>query len=91
MPHETYICRCEDVTLKDIQDLVAEGVQTVDEIKRICRCGMGPCGGKTCNSLLVAELAKALHITQSEVKNATFRPPAKNIKLDQLALEGETE
>ena len=40
---ETVICRCEDVTLRDLQkygDWRAAKLQT--------RCGMGPCQGRTC-------------------------------------------
>ncbi|MGB4440315.1 MAG: (2Fe-2S)-binding protein, partial [Sedimentibacter sp.] len=41
MDENTIICRCSDVTLKTVRDLINEGYVTFDEIKRITRIGMG--------------------------------------------------
>lgn len=89
MGENVYICRCEDVTLEDVNELIANGVETIDEIKRLCRCGMGPCGGKTCSNLLMNIISKSIETPVSNVKPGTFRPPAKNIKLGILAKAGE--
>ena len=56
MDENTIICRCSDVTLKEIRDLIAQGYVTYDEIKRITRIGMGPCQGKTCGQLVLREI-----------------------------------
>ena len=45
MDENTIICRCSDVTLKEIRELIKDGYVTFDEIKRITRAGMGPCQG----------------------------------------------
>ncbi len=29
----TIVCRCEDITLKEIRDLIAHGFKTIDELK----------------------------------------------------------
>jgi bacterioferritin-associated ferredoxin len=89
MPNRTFVCRCSDITLEEIRELIEQGYQTIDEIKRISRLGMGPCGGKTCTPLIMAEIARARGIRPAEVEMATFRPPTKNIKLDLLAKAGE--
>lgn len=89
MPGRTIICRCSDITLEEIRELIARGYQTIDEIKRNSRLGMGPCGGKTCIPLIMAEIARARGIRQGEVEMPTFRPPVKNIKLELLAKAGE--
>ena len=81
MDNKTVICRCEDITLEEIQELIKDGCTTVDEIKRLSRCGMGPCQGRTCRSVVGQELAKALNIPISEVKGTTFRQPMKPVKL----------
>lgn len=91
MPGRTIICRCSDITLEEIRDLISQGYRTVDEIKRISRLGMGPCQGKTCTPLIMAEIARARGIRPGEVEMATFRPPTKNIKLELLAKAGEFE
>jgi len=81
----TIICRCEDITLKEIKDLIKKGFKTVDEIKRISRCGMGPCQGRTCRQIIMREIAKATGKDIRDVKVSTFRPPTKNIKIGILA------
>lgn len=81
----TIVCRCEDITLKDIRDLIAQGFKTMDELKRISRCGMGPCQGRTCRQIVMRELARATGKDISEVEVSTYRPPAENTKLGILA------
>lgn len=45
MSEPVIICRCEDVTQAEIQELIKQGKHTLEELKRECRCGMGPCQG----------------------------------------------
>ncbi|MGC7873772.1 (2Fe-2S)-binding protein [Desulfosporosinus sp. SYSU MS00001] len=82
---ETIVCRCEDITLEEIQDLIKQGYRTIDEIKRVLRAGMGPCQGRTCRMLIAQELAKAYGIPVSEVLMPTFRPTVKPVKLGTFA------
>lgn len=81
---DTIVCRCEDLTLRDIREAIAEGAHTMDEIKRLTRCGMGPCQGKTCRQLLAAELARALKVPVANIALPTFRPTTKPVKLSLL-------
>jgi len=85
MDKDIIICRCEDITLEEIRKLIAEGYQTIDEIKRVSRAGMGPCQGRTCRMLIAQELARAYGVSVDEVLMPTFRPPLKPIKLGILA------
>ena len=57
---QTIICRCEDVTLKQIHDLMDQGYTTFEDLKRLLRVGMGPCQGNTCGHLIQRELATYL-------------------------------
>ncbi len=46
---ETFICHCEDVTLKDLLALLKGRKSiTAQELKHISRLGMGPCRGSRC-------------------------------------------
>jgi len=81
---ETIICRCEDVTLEEIRELIDKGYTSMDEIKRITRCGMGQCQGRTCRTLLLAELAKATKTNPADIKITSFRPPVKNVKMSVI-------
>ena len=83
------ICRCEDVTLTDIRQAIADGYETIDEIKRVTRAGMGPCQGRTCRSLIAMELSHYYKIPMDEIIMPTFRPPLKPVKLGSFNPAGK--
>jgi len=87
MDENTIICRCSDVTLKEVRDLIKEGYVTYDEIKRITRIGMGPCQGKTCGQLVMREIALSTGQNIKDVKFQTTRPPVVGIRLGLIAEE----
>jgi len=82
---KTIICRCEDITREQILNCIADGFNTIDEIKRAIRAGMGPCQGRTCSHLIAAELSRANGIPMEEILMPAFRPPVKPIDLGTLA------
>ncbi|QDR80708.1 (2Fe-2S)-binding protein [Sporomusa termitida] len=88
MTEPVIICRCEDITLHDIQELIKQGKHSLEELKRECRCGMGPCQGRTCTPLIAQELAKALKVQAADIILPTFRPPTAPITLGALAAGG---
>jgi len=79
------VCRCEDVTRETILKCIADGYETIDEIKRVTRAGMGPCQGRTCRDLIAFELSRIYGVPMEEVLMTTFRPPIKPISLGALA------
>ena len=81
VPDRTIVCRCEDLTLQDIRDIIAAGLTTMEEVKRLTRCGMGPCQGRTCRATVAAEIARATGVPIEDVAPPTFRPPIKPVKL----------
>ncbi len=85
------VCRCEDITREKILECIAQGLTTIDEIKRVTRAGMGPCQGRTCRLLIAQELSAALGIPMEEVMMSTFRPPTKPITMGVLADAWEEE
>ena len=48
---ETIVCRCEEVTYKDIKDAVAHGARDLNDLKRRTRLGMGNCQGTFCEQV----------------------------------------
>jgi len=82
---ETMICRCEDITREKILECIADGYTTLDEIKRVTRAGMGPCQGRTCRSLIAAELSRVYGVQLEDILMPTFRPPVKPVSLGALA------
>lgn len=85
MKDEVIICRCEDVTWGEIRQVLDKGHTTLDEIKRITRAGMGRCQGRTCQRILLREIARYCNKKIEELPVPTFRPPTKPVKLGTLA------
>ena len=85
MSAEAIICRCEDISQEEVRALIRDGAHSLEEIKRACRCGMGPCQGRNCMPLVAQEVSRHLGKPVSEVSLPTFRPPTAPIKLGALA------
>ena len=85
MKDEVIICRCEDVTWREVRQALEKGYTTLDEIKRDTRAGMGRCQGKTCRRISLREIAKYYNKKIEEINITTFRPPTKPVKLGTLA------
>jgi NAD(P)H-nitrite reductase large subunit len=85
------ICRCEDIKLSEIRQSIGEGNLSTEEIKRSCRCGMGPCQGRTCMPLVAQELAKVTGKPLAEIALPTFRQPVATISLGALSGGGADE
>ena len=88
MDENTIICRCSDITLKEVRDLIHEGYTTLEEIKRISRTGMGPCQGRTCGSLILKEINSITGKGIPEIDITVSRPPVKGILLKQIVSGG---
>ena len=79
------VCRCEDVSREMILDCIAKGCETLDEIKRVTRAGMGPCQGRTCRNLIATELSRTYGVPMEKILMTKFRPPVKPVSLGMLA------
>jgi NAD(P)H-nitrite reductase large subunit len=79
------LCRCEDVTLADVQHAVALGYTDVEEVKRYTGFGTGPCQGKECLRGIVAATAEAAGRAPATLAPFTSRPPLVPTELAVLA------
>ena len=75
MSRKVILCRCEDVTLADIQHAVASGYDDLEEVKRYTGFGTGPCQGKECLRQVALAIAAAAGREPSAVQPFTTRPP----------------
>jgi len=80
-----FVCPCEDVTLKDIDQAVQEGFDHIETLKRYSTVTMGPCQGKMCAMNAVAACARATGRTISETGTTTSRPLIQPVSLGALA------
>jgi Fe-S-cluster-containing hydrogenase component 2/bacterioferritin-associated ferredoxin len=86
---ETVICRCERVTTGEIRQLVRQGVRDLNQLK-VLRCGMGACGGKTCEALILRIFAEE-GVDIREVVRFTQRPLVAEVGLGLLAGESSEQ
>ncbi len=85
------ICRCEDVTQDQIQDLLKQGYTTFEDLKRLLRVGMGPCQANTCGHLIQKEISKFLGVPVESVPVHKVRPLTLGVKLSSIAEAQEDE
>jgi bacterioferritin-associated ferredoxin len=81
----TVVCRCEEVTEEEIRQAIREGHQTLEQIKRVLRTGMGHCQGRGCLRIIARMIEEETGFPASEQKMPTSRPPLKPLPLDLLA------
>lgn len=79
------ICRCEEITLEEILQAIAEGARSVNEVKRRTRAGMGLCQGRSCGRLVRKIVAEQTGQPIGQVLPGTFRPPVRPVALGVLA------
>ena len=80
-----FVCFCEDVTVKDISQAVAEGFDDIQLLKRYSTATMGPCQGKMCLKSLVGLCAQYTGQSVESTGVTTARPPLEPVSLGALA------
>ena len=89
MPANTIVCRCEDVTRREIEEAITQGAREVNQLKHFSRCGMGPCQGRICGEAVAELLAARIARDPDEGRRAagqwTGRAPLRPVALDDLA------
>ncbi|NLO12051.1 MAG: FAD-dependent oxidoreductase [Candidatus Cloacimonetes bacterium] len=81
MADDAMICLCERVSVGRVRELVKAGITDLNQIKAITRAGMGPCGAKTCETLMRGILREEGIPTEDVVPN-TRRPVFVEVPLD---------
>ncbi len=82
---ELIICRCEGISLDRIQSSIHScGAQTVNQVKKLTRAGMGLCQGRTCAKVVESILASDGK-TPPGTEPFQARPPVRGIPVAVLA------
>lgn len=83
------VCRCEEVTLKDLEETAEKYNCSARELKLRTRAGMGFCGGRTCRPQVDKVLT---HLTEEDPTDAIplkVAPPVRPISLKDLGGESK--
>eukprot|EP00119_Amphimedon_queenslandica_P006250 XP_011406900.1 PREDICTED: uncharacterized protein LOC105314431 [Amphimedon queenslandica] len=91
----TIICRCEEVSVADIERAIDQGCSGPNRLKAFLRCGMGPCQGRMCAGIVSAifeglllekdEESQGFEAEEGEARHFRIRPPVRPLRLGQLA------
>ena len=83
------VCRCEEVTVAEIERVIGHGCPGPNQAKAFTRCGMGPCQGRMCATAVSEMFAESRHADVGTVGHYRIRPPVKPVTVGELAgLEG---
>ena len=77
------ICRCESVRLGRIMESIHhQGAETINQVKKLTRAGMGLCQGKTCSGLVEAILKDQTPAFREEAFRN--RPPLRSVRMEWM-------
>ncbi len=83
MTAKVLVCRCEDVTLDEVEGAVAKGQRDLESVKRYTGLGTGWCQGKQCVVACARVLAEKTGVAPE--LPITARPPLHPVPLGALA------
>ncbi|ANF22083.1 (2Fe-2S)-binding protein [Thermococcus piezophilus] len=89
MSGKKIVCRCNDVTVEDVERLIDSGITDIEEIKRLLRIGMGPCQGRTCIPIVISILARKTGRKPEGIPLPKARVPIRPVRVEVLVGGGD--
>ncbi len=89
---ETPVCRCEEVCFGEIKAAIADGAQTLTEVKMVIRAGMGNCQGRMCEGPVSGAIARAMATGNARAESIGYysiRPPLFPLPMEFLEATGQ--
>ena len=83
----TPVCRCENVTLAELENSAADGATGMVQQKSATRLSMGRCQGRYCLATLADLVATRQGIRVADLEWPKVRPPARPVRLGDLLHE----
>jgi NAD(P)H-nitrite reductase large subunit len=87
---DNVLCRCECVAVASVDEAIAEGNLTINDVKRRTRAGMGICQGIYCLSAIAEQLIAA-GVQPELIEPMTARPPTRLVPVGLAAALKELE
>lgn len=81
----TIVCRCEEVTAREVRAAARLGCLGCNQLKALTRCGMGPCQGRMCSTTVAQLLAAERGLAVQQIEPYRTRFPTKPVSVGQLA------
>ena len=84
---DTIVCRCESLTQTRISQEVEVGAASTNAVKSGLRAGMGPCGGKYCQTAIARFIAMHQNRPEAEIPPSAPRPPLRPVPVSALSAD----
>jgi len=84
---DVIVCRCEEITLREILYAIEMGATDINGVKRRTRAGMGTCQGRSCERLVSQIIRQQLGENPETIGYSTSRTPYRLVSLGVLAGE----
>ena len=81
---QTIMCRCEDINLEQIDEVLAQGFETFEDLKRLLRVGMGSCQASFCGEMIQKHISDNINIPIERVDMMKSRPMLMGVKLKDI-------
>jgi len=81
---DVIICRCEEVSLKDLEEAAKKYNCSARELKLRTRAGMGFCGGRTCRPAVDKVLTSITKEHPTDAIPLKVAPPVRPLSLTNL-------
>ncbi|HIV74959.1 MAG TPA: (2Fe-2S)-binding protein [Candidatus Pseudogracilibacillus intestinigallinarum] len=85
------ICRCEEVTLAELEETAKQFNCTARELKLRTRAGMGFCGGRTCRPAVDKVISDLTNEHPTDNVPLKVAPPVRPISLQDLGGGGNND
>ena len=82
---QTIMCRCEDIRRATITAEISAGASSANAVKSGLRAGMGPCGGKFCQTAIARLIANQTSRAVGDIHPPTPRPPLRPVPVSAIA------
>lgn len=82
---KTIMCRCESLNRDQLLHEIQAGASSTSAVKSGLRAGMGPCGGKFCQTAIARLVASTEGLEDGDVPPHTARPPLRPVPVSALA------
>jgi len=82
---DTIVCRCEEITRREVEDAVGHGCTTHPSLRVATRIAMGACQGRMCWPSIARMVSQRRGVTLAAVGARSVRPPVRPVTLGALA------
>lgn len=87
LPKDMVVCRCEEVTLSQLEAAYEAGGNTARQLKMQTRATMGACQGRVCRQLVDHFIHVKEPLSPREASQLSHRQPIRPVTFGQLAEE----